>query len=196
MYCVKCKEKTESKNITEIISKNNRRMLKSICSICGSKKSQFVKHISGEEIGDSIINAIGKVRELNLPATKGEYVPNGSFNNLQKYSNCGPGTKYEQRVREGYQGINELDSMCKLHDQFYNENHDTESRNISDAALAHRANEIANDPRFDDEQRRDANIVKIIMKYKVRFGLGIGVSNSSRPSVNSKNSKKGLMKKK
>ena len=200
MYCVKCKQKNDSTDIEEIISKNNKRMLKGICSVCGSKKSTIIKSgsksISGEGIGDSIINAIGKVGELHLPATKGEYVPNGSFNDLQNYSYCGPGTKYEQRVREGYQGINELDSMCKLHDQFYNENQDTKSRNISDAALAHRANEIANDPKFDDEQRRDANIVKIIMESKVRFGLGIGVSNSSRPSVNSKNSKKGLMKKK
>jgi len=191
MYCVKCKQKTESINIEEVISKNNRRMLKSICSICGSKKFQFTKmtsdsEIAGEGIGDSIINAIGKVGELHLPATKGEYVPNGSFNNLQKYSYCGPGTKYEQRNKEGYQGINELDSMCKLHDQFYNENYDTESRNISDAALAHRANEIANDPRFDDEQRRFANFVKIIMENKIKFGLGL---------KNPKNSKKGPMKK-
>ena len=185
MYCVKCKQKTDSKDITEVTTKNSRRMLKSICFVCGSKKSQFVKQTLGGGIGDSIINAIGKVGELHLPTTKGEYVPNGSFNNLQKYSYCGPGTKYEQRVREGYQGINELDSMCKLHDQFYNENHDAQSRNISDAALAHRANEIANDSRFDNEQRRFARFVKIIMENKVRFGLGIG----------SKNSKKGLMKK-
>src|SRR6478609_9295202 len=126
MYCVKCKKKTESVNVEEVISKNNRRMLKSICSLCRSKKSQFVKQISGEGIGDSIIKAIGKIGELHLPATKGEYVPNGSFNNLQKYSYCGPGTIYDQRNKEGYQGINELDSMCKLHDQFYNENYDTE----------------------------------------------------------------------
>ena len=186
MYCVKCKQKTESTNITEVITKNNRNMLKSICSICRSKKSQFVKNTIGKGIGDSIINAVGKVGELHLPASKGEYVPNGSFNNLQKYSYCGPGTKYEQRNKEGYQGINELDRMCKLHDQFYNENHDTESRNISDTALAHRANEIANDPIFDEEQRRFARFVKIIMDNKVRFGLGL----------KSKNSKKGLMKKK
>ena len=50
--------------------------------------------------------------------------------------------------REGYQGINELDKMCKLHDQFYNENKDTKDRNISDVALAHRADEIANRSEF------------------------------------------------
>ena len=60
--------------------------------------------------------------------------------------------------------------MCKLHDKFYNENHDTPSRNISDIALAHRANEIANDTRFDSEQRRDGSLVAAIMKGKQSLG--------------------------
>ena len=171
MYCVKCKKKTESKNVAEV-----RNMRKATCDVCGSKKSTFIA--IGKGIGDTIIKAIGKVGELHLPATKGEYVPNGSFNNLQKYSYCGPGTRYEQRAREGYKGINELDSMCKLHDQFYNENQDAESRNISDAALAHRANEIVNDGRFDDEQRRFARFVNVIMNNKVRFGLGVKTSKN------------------
>src|SRR5207245_4006666 len=63
--------------------------------------------------------------------------------------------------------------MCKLNDRFYNENTDTESRNVSDLALSHRANEIANDSRFDSSQRRDAKFVSVIMKNKARFGLGI-----------------------
>jgi Domain of unknown function (DUF5679)/Phospholipase A2-like domain len=186
MYCVKCKQKTESKNITEVISKNNRKMLKGICSLCGSKKSSFIKNNkSGTGLGDTIIKAIGKVGELHLPSHKGEYVPNGSFNNQLNYSYCGPGTKYDQRVREGYKGINELDSMCKLHDKFYNENQDTPSRNVSDLALAHRADEIANDLRYDTEQRKAASLVATIMNNKARFGLGL----------KSKNLKKGSMKK-
>src|SRR5437870_1165874 len=67
--------------------------------------------------------------------------------------------------------------MCKLHDRFYNENSDTESRNISDLALSHRENEIANDSRFDGSQRRDAKFVSGIMKNKARFGLGIKSKN-------------------
>src|SRR5580698_11662568 len=186
MYCVKCKRKTESNNISEVKTKNDRRMLKSICSVCGAKKSSFVKNDNmGAGLGDTIIKAIGKLGELHLPASNGEYVPGGSFNNQFKYSYCGPGTKYEQRVKERYKGINELDSMCKLHDKFYNENLDTPSRNISDIALAHRASEIANDPAFDAEQRRDASLVATIMKGKAKFGLGT-----------TKNSKRGSMKKK
>ena len=185
-YCVKCKQKTESTNIIETVSKNNRKMIKSTCKICNSKKSSFIKNSSGSGIGDTIIKAVGKIGELHLPAEKGEYVPNGSFNNLKKYSCCGPGTKYDQRVTEGYNGINELDSVCKLHDKFYKENQDTESRNVSDVALAHRANEIANDPRFDGAQRRDAKFVAAIMNTKARIGLGIS----------SKNLKRGPMKRK
>jgi len=185
MYCMKCKRKTESINITEVTSNNSRRMLKSICSVCSAKKSSFIKsNKAGSGLGDTIIKAIGKVGELHLPANKGEYVSNGSFNNQNNYSYCGPGTKYEQRAREGYNGINELDSMCKLHDKFYNENYDTPSRNVSDLALAHRANEIANDPRFDVEERTAASIVAMLMKSKAKFGLG----------HKSKNVKKGSMK--
>jgi hypothetical protein len=76
--------------------------------------------------------------------------------------------------------------MCKLHDKFYNENLDTPNRNISDIALAHRAHEIANDPRFDSEQRGAASFVATIMKGKAKFGLG----------QKSKNVKTGPMKKK
>ena len=43
MYCVKCKQKTDSINITPTVTTNNRKMIKSICSVCGSKKSTFIK---------------------------------------------------------------------------------------------------------------------------------------------------------
>jgi len=62
--------------------------------------------------------------------------------------------------------------MCKLHDQFYNENSDTKTRNISDIALAHRANEIASDSQNDSAEQRDAKIVSFLMKNKAKFGLG------------------------
>src|ERR1051325_10759333 len=66
------------------VSKNNRKMIKSTCKICNSKKSSFIKNSSGSGIGDTIIKAVGKIGELHLPAEKGEYVPNGFFNNLKK----------------------------------------------------------------------------------------------------------------
>ena len=59
--------------------------------------------------------------------------------------------------------------MAKLHDQFYNENLDIKSRNISEITLAHRANDLTT----DEPQRRDARLVKILMENKARFGLGL-----------------------
>ena len=77
-------------------------------------------------------------------------------------------------------GINELDGICKLHDKFYNENSDTQNRNISDIALVNRANEIANDPTSDSAQGRDAILIGLIMKNKARFGLGVVSKNSKK----------------
>ena len=174
MHCLKCERKTESINIEQKITRNNRRIQTALCRICGTKKSQFVSNKSGHGVFNDILSKVGNtVGELHLPSSRGEYVPNGSFNNQNKYSYCGPGTKYEKRAREGYNGINELDSMCKLHDKFYTANTDTASRNISDEALAHRAHEIANDPRYDSTQRNMAQLVYYIMKSKAKFGLGL-----------------------
>ena len=71
--------------------------------------------------------------------------------------------------------------MCKLHDKFYNEHKDTENRNISDIALAHRADEISKDPSFDSVQRRDAKLVSMIMNAKAKFGLGNPLNSKRGP---------------
>jgi hypothetical protein len=168
-------------------------MNKGVCSICGKNKSSFVsrKLLGVEPSVVPLVRPLTGVEPLvgkgfslnsfvnNLPielhqfAEKGEDVPGGSFNNQQKYSYCGPGTKYEQRVREGYKGINELDRMCKLHDKFYNENTNAKTRNMSDLALAHRADEIARNTMYDEVQRKDAKFISGIMKTKAKFGLGV-----------------------
>ena len=179
LYCVKCKQKTETLDVVKVITKNNRNMLKGICKVCGKKKASFVSNKIGKGFSlNSLVNNLPF--ELHQFAEKGENVPNGSFNDQQKYSYCGPGTKYEQRVKEGYEGINELDKMCKLHDKFYNENTDTKTRNISDIALAHRADEIANSSMYDDVQRKDAKFISGIMKTKAKLGLGVKKSNNSK----------------
>ena len=190
IYCLKCKQKTETLDGVELKSSNGRDMIKGTCSVCGTKKSVFVssknrKSVEGK--GFSLNNLINNLPiEFHQYAEKGEYVPGGSFNDQQKYSFCGPGTRYDQRVREGYKGINELDKMCKLHDQFYNENKDTKDRNISDVALAHRADEIARDSNFDDVQRKDARFISGIMKTKAHLGFGVKTSSNQK----SKNSKR------
>ena len=58
MYCVKCKQKTESNDTVECISKNNRKMLKGNCVICHGKKSTFVKNSTGSGI---VANTVGHI---------------------------------------------------------------------------------------------------------------------------------------
>lgn len=43
MFCVKCKKKTQSKDIKQKMTKNKRKMLQGICQICGTKKCKFIK---------------------------------------------------------------------------------------------------------------------------------------------------------
>ena len=190
IYCFKCKLKTETLDSIEKTSSNGRNMIKGTCSVCGTKKSVFVSSKNRESVqgkGFSLNNLINNLPiEFHQYAEKGEYIPGGSFNDQQKYSFCGPGTRYDQRVREGYKGINELDKMCKLHDQFYNENKDTKDRNISDVALAHRADEIARDSNFDNVQRKDARFIYGIMKTKAHLGFGVKTSSNQK----SKNSRR------
>ena len=42
-YSVSCRKNTENKNAKVIRTKNGRLQMKSQCSICGNKKSKFVK---------------------------------------------------------------------------------------------------------------------------------------------------------
>ena len=154
------------------------------CLICGTKKSQFVNLSTGSGFLNDAIGKLGNLGiELHFPAEKGENIPNGTLNNLRKYSYAGLGTKYLQMVQEEYECINELDRVAKLHDKFYNEHSDTKSRKISDTALAHRAeeisNEISNDLNIDDAQRRDAKFVKTLMENNAKFGLGIMKTNKT-----------------
>ena len=161
IYCLKSKQKTETLNGVDVKSSNGRNMIKGTCSVCGTKKSVLVSSTAAEHHrlvqgkGFSLNNLINNLPiEFHQYTEKGEYLPGGSFNDQQKYLFCGPGTRYEQRIREKYKDINELDKMCKLHDQFYNGNKDTKDRNISDIALSPRADEIARDSNFDDVQKK------------------------------------------
>ena len=184
IYCLKCKIETDTSDITKTRTQNNRNLIRGTCLNCGNKKSVFVSAQNPATVqgsGFSLNSFINNLSvELHQFAEKGENVPGGSFNDQQKYSFCGPGTRYEQRIREGYKGINELDKMCKLHDQYYIESKDTKERNISDIALARRADEIVNNLNYDEAQRKDAKFISGIMKTKAYLGFGLNDKKSSK----------------
>lgn len=49
-YCLKCKSKTLNRNENVVMTKNNKYRISSICSKCGTKKSQMISQKEGEGI--------------------------------------------------------------------------------------------------------------------------------------------------
>ena len=64
LYCVKCKIKTETRDLLNVKSKNDRAMLRGICTECGTTKTQFVKHAKGGDLVGSL-NSVTK--NIKLP---------------------------------------------------------------------------------------------------------------------------------
>lgn len=174
IFCLKCKTFTDNLNIEKIKTKNNKKMVKAKCSVCGTTKNKFLK-TSNNSKGFGIINRmIDILPEMHMETDgPGENIENGEFNNTGKYSYCGPGTKLEKRLKQGYKGVNVLDQACLKHDIAYHNNKDVENRNIADNELARVANEIANNLKLNSRVRNDAKKVAAIMSAKSYFGLGV-----------------------
>ena len=43
MYCVRCRDKTESNNVQEVVMKNGKDAVSSTCAVCGAKKFRIGK---------------------------------------------------------------------------------------------------------------------------------------------------------
>ncbi len=43
IYCVKCKAKTATNNVSVVSTKNNRKAQTGTCAKCGTKKYKFIK---------------------------------------------------------------------------------------------------------------------------------------------------------
>ena len=105
---------------------------------------------------------------LSLPSNKSsEKVSNGSFSNTGKYSSCGPGTKVQKRINEGYKGVKSLDSACREHDTYYSK----KEKNIAHDILAQKANSITLNPQLSEYDRKYSKLVTGIMGMKSHFGM-------------------------
>ena len=67
-YCIACKKDTENKNPKVFKTKNERLILKSICSVCNNKKSRFISKHEGSGLLSSlgIITPLSKIPGLNI----------------------------------------------------------------------------------------------------------------------------------
>ena len=64
LYCLKCRENTESTNPNVVKTKNGRIMLLSKCKVCDSKNSKFIK----EQKAGRLLSSLGmKGRFSKIP---------------------------------------------------------------------------------------------------------------------------------
>ena len=171
-YCVYCRMQTKSLHPAYITTANGKLQQQSNCQVCGKKKSMFLKQGSG--VFNTLLNKL-PLPEMHLRLPKDvrtEQVPGGDFNNTGTYSFCGPFTKLEKRLQQGYKGVNNLDRACMRHDIAYSQNSDTKNRNVADDILAKDAIDIANNVNDPAYERQQARSVAAIMATKSRFGLG------------------------
>ena len=67
-YCLSCRKYTKSTDSRIVKSKNERSMIQSNCTICGSKKSRFIKEQQAEGLLSNlgIKTPLSKVPLLNI----------------------------------------------------------------------------------------------------------------------------------
>ena len=168
MSCVKCKSRTETRDIQNVVSKNNRPMLRGVCVVCGTIKTQFVKLSNGGDLVTSLNSATSNIK-LPWAKFKGEmHLPGHSF--------TGPGTRLDQRLnpdgtpKDWSKPINRVDNAAYRHDLAYDRYSDTANRNVADRMMV---NELNNIPNPTIRERIERAVVKPILSAKSSLGLGL-----------------------
>ena len=114
---MKCKTKTDTLEIEQSKSRNNRLMLQGKCALCGTTKSRFISAKEGEGWTDLPF-------ELHPPVSL-----------TKRYSFVGPGTKLNKRLYSNKnplphsKPVNKLDEIAMNHDICYEKYPKTKERN-------------------------------------------------------------------
>src|SRR5271156_4622808 len=163
-YCLRCKKHTPNLDEHIEITKNNREALKSICSICKSKKCQFIK--SSKQGGELFAG------EHHLRTIKGK-----------PYNFCGPNTRTDLRLNEDDSPkdwslpINKVDDVCLRHDIAYKDTSKA-ARHAADRKMVEELNNLK-DLNFDEKAAR--LLVKPIIWGKEKLGLGLKKTRTKKP---------------
>ena len=67
-YCLKCKKNTDNIDPKMFKTKNNRLLMQSKCSVCGTKKSRFVKEQDAKGLLSNLVikTPLSKIPLLNV----------------------------------------------------------------------------------------------------------------------------------
>ena len=160
MYCLRCKQNTDTDDIKFTITKNNKNMKRGTCRVCGMIKTQFVKQ---DAVGGGIMNRI--INKLPFEM----HLPGHNF--------TGPGTKLSKRLKKDgtpkswSKPINIVDESAMHHDVCYAKNKNTGVRNrVCDKNMLRELDGIHN-PTF--RERLDRAVVSPIIGTKMRLGMGL-----------------------
>ena len=117
IYCLKCKTKTDTLEIEQSKSRNNRLMLQGKCALCGTTKSRFISAKEGKGWTDLPF-------ELHPPVSL-----------TKRYHFLGQGTKLNKRLASNKnplphsKPVNKLDEIAMNHDICYEKYPKTKERN-------------------------------------------------------------------
>jgi len=159
IYCVKSRRFTETKDVKQITTKNNRQMFQGICVVCGTKKSKFIKSQKGKVFLNNTINSLPF--EMHIPG----------------HNFTGPGTKLNKRLNADMtpkawsKPINRVDKAAYHHDICYVKNKDTKTRNeVCDKNMLTELNGICN-PTL--RERMERGVVSTIIGTKKTLRMGV-----------------------
>ena len=160
IYCLKCKKKTDTINEHETTTKNNRRMFKGKCKICGTTKNQFISSkIKGANLADTIID---KMPEMHLP----------------NHNYTGPFTKLSKKLDKndkplpGFEPYNQVDAVSLKHDICYRDHPKFKDKNrICDKRMLEQLKEIKP---MNIREWLDKKLVQGTIGLKHVSGLGNG----------------------
>ena len=167
IFCVQCESKTDTKNL-EVITIKNKRALKGLCVICGSKKIIFVGEGDTTKCSDKSDYEGGDLVDFISTAQPFEkHLPGHSF--------TGPSTRLDLRLNPDLTAkdrslpINRVDEAAYKHNIQYMSK-DKDIRTKADEAMIKELQNISN-PSFREKIERA--IVIPILKTKKFLGLGL-----------------------
>lgn len=160
IYCLRCKQHTETINQMSTVSKNNRPMIKGNCKVCNTKKSSFVKSTKGGKV--DIHSLIGKLPKPKNGWTPPGYKYMGPYNPLEKQlkydKNTGEITDWMVRPK------NRVDEISAYHDVCYDMGKD---KNVCDKKMVNSLNEIPS-----SQMPYWGKVAKSLINSKQKLGWG------------------------
>ena len=160
IYCVKCKQKTDTDNIEKIKTKNNRTAIRGNCKICNTLKYMFVKNAGAIDIH----KIIGKIPRPSSGWTVQNYNYLGPYNPLHEQVSFDENTGKIDKIN--VKPKNKLDEIAMNHDICYTVN--PQNKGDCDRQMVKSIDEMP----YKDMNKMGM-LVRTIINKKQQLGIGV-----------------------